>query len=356
MYRKLSAPQPEFGKLTSRMEQRNKNMWFRRRVLLLIFAIAICPSMHVLAADMQLYGTGDGDSRWFELFSNAFVQLDQGTGHPKQDVFFSVLPGASSPQQLEDFDPLTFDPQIFQPLGGSAIDVFPRDEAFDLGVATYDDQTITGSGFEMAAITGYDVDFAQNIADDDSVISRSYATTIGTVAGTFSFLDGQLIDAQLNVEITFTYDFSPQGGLQDYVGQFSLTGNQFDLFVDGSFSTGGSPLRYIWDSSGTVDQVLEASADSDLDLDVDGGDFLTWQRGFGSSGDELGPANGNFNGDTAVNAADLVVWQHQYGESGSGAFVTVAASVPEPSTLAGLGWILLFAFLGSRRWFYCLEF
>ncbi len=52
--------------------------------------------------------------------------------------------------------------------------------------------------------------------------------------------------------------------------------------------------------------------DYDLDGDVDGNDFLIWQRNFGSSGPAL-PADGNADG--SVDAADYTVWRDNYGTS-----------------------------------------
>jgi len=82
---------------------------------------------------------------------------------------------------------------------------------------------------------------------------------------------------------------------------------------------------------GDVSQVItytfaEAPAgpdgDFDGDQDVDGADFLEWQR-------ELG---------TTLGASDLVDWQTNYG-SGSLSTVSAVSAVPEPSSLflAGLG-------------------
>ena len=56
--------------------------------------------------------------------------------------------------------------------------------------------------------------------------------------------------------------------------------------------------------------------DFDMDEDVDGADFLAWQRGFGAT----------------YNAGDLNDWQANYGAT-PGALAT-STSVPEPSTLA----------------------
>ncbi|RIK83872.1 MAG: hypothetical protein DCC67_05595 [Planctomycetota bacterium] len=71
-------------------------------------------------------------------------------------------------------------------------------------------------------------------------------------------------------------------------------------------------------------------ADFDGDGDVDGADFLTWQRHLNATG-QTNNDNGDANHDGSVNAADLGVWRAQFGSSPAGA---VAAAVPEPA--AGL--------------------
>jgi hypothetical protein len=71
-----------------------------------------------------------------------------------------------------------------------------------------------------------------------------------------------------------------------------------------SLFEGGSP--------GTDGELNEPdSADFDSDGDVDGRDFLAWQRGHGMATPTR--ANGDANNDGQVNAADLLVWQGQYG-------------------------------------------
>jgi hypothetical protein len=76
-------------------------------------------------------------------------------------------------------------------------------------------------------------------------------------------------------------------------------------------------------------------ADFDGDGDVDGRDFLAWQRGFGlTSGATL--AQGDANGDGAVNDADLEFWSSQYGSEPLSALhlppSALNSSIPEPST------------------------
>lgn len=54
------------------------------------------------------------------------------------------------------------------------------------------------------------------------------------------------------------------------------------------------------------------SADFDSDGDVDGRDFLIWQRGYGKAGTAL-RSDGDANSDTDVDSDDLTVWNNQYG-------------------------------------------
>jgi hypothetical protein len=72
------------------------------------------------------------------------------------------------------------------------------------------------------------------------------------------------------------------------------------------------------------------TADFDDDGDVDGRDFLTWQRGFGINDGTALLADGDANDDGNVNGADLTVWQSQYGEPGH--LTAGVTAVPEPST------------------------
>lgn len=80
------------------------------------------------------------------------------------------------------------------------------------------------------------------------------------------------------------------------------------------------------------------SADFDSDGDVDGSDFLIWQRGYGNQ-NGVARSDGDANGDGLVDAADLGLWRNQFSGAVSG---RSAVAVPEPSTLALLlfGWLL----------------
>ena len=75
--------------------------------------------------------------------------------------------------------------------------------------------------------------------------------------------------------------------------------------------------------------VIAENADFDSDGDVDGRDFLIWQRGFGGAGSL---ATGDANSDGQVNADDLAIWQNQYGSVPE--LNAASTAVPEPSSLA----------------------
>jgi hypothetical protein len=95
----------------------------------------------------------------------------------------------------------------------------------------------------------------------------------------------------------------------------------------------------------TLDPVVADSADFDDDGDVDGNDFLVWQRGLGTTGTAT-PMDGDANDDGNVDAADLGVWQSQFGDTGVAA--TVATAIPEPAG-ATLLCLAALAIAGRRR-------
>ena len=83
------------------------------------------------------------------------------------------------------------------------------------------------------------------------------------------------------------------------------------------------------------------TGDFDEDGDVDGADFLTWQRSFGL--DDGGDAD--FDGDTDEN--DLLIWQAGYGQPA--ALASASAVVPEPTSVLMLCIGFIGAALGRRR-------
>lgn len=117
-----------------------------------------------------------------------------------------------------------------------------------------------------------------------------------------------------------------------------------DAVIPTLFSEGGSINCMGWfpqGSGGTVyfDDAYLATGilasegvggDFNNDNDVDGADFLTWQRHFGDS--NASHAEGDADRSTAVNGDDLAVWSSQFG--GTPAAERTSASVPEPTSFA----------------------
>jgi hypothetical protein len=70
-----------------------------------------------------------------------------------------------------------------------------------------------------------------------------------------------------------------------------------------------------------------ATGDFDNDQDVDGADFLAWQKGLAASSPQR--SDGDSNGDGDVDADDLAAWAAQFGAAG-------VAAVPEPASAVSL--------------------
>jgi hypothetical protein len=89
------------------------------------------------------------------------------------------------------------------------------------------------------------------------------------------------------------------------------------------------------------------NADFNGDGVVDGSDFLTWQRGFGTVGNAT-LEQGDANDDGLVDAADLSIWREAFGAVAPAGGATAASSVPEPTaTTLGIAAAALLA--GSVR-------
>jgi hypothetical protein len=94
-----------------------------------------------------------------------------------------------------------------------------------------------------------------------------------------------------------------------------------------------TPLDYAmfadvgWDVSS---KLLGVHGDNDLNEQVDGRDFLLWQRTFGATGINIA---GDANGDERVDEYDLWLWQQNHGMRVAASLVVANIQVPEPSVL-----------------------
>lgn len=123
-------------------------------------------------------------------------------------------------------------------------------------------------------------------------------------------------------------------------------------FNDSTFTSGRAGIVHNENDDNTIGVFRFATAqdtplpdlvagDYDCDRDVDGADFLLWQRDFGSTINLA--ADGN--GDLVVDGLDLDVWKASFGASATAAI----AAVPEPSSLVLLATAALGACFRKRR-------
>jgi hypothetical protein len=153
--------------------------------------------------------------------------------------------------------------------------------------------------------------------------------------------DWTLIEFEVNTE--WTDAEATAAGFRQTPGNGSSTttvawADMWDDIVHNEFMTGsrftpgtGPPGEYynffgIDDVTVETIEDTEENADFDGDGDIDGADFLTWQRGV-SVGTTLG--EGDADGDEDVDAADLAIWESQFGGAQAN-----AGQVPEPGALA----------------------
>jgi hypothetical protein len=124
--------------------------------------------------------------------------------------------------------------------------------------------------------------------------------------------------------------------------------------IDNEADATGAIVGYAYESTPGVEILagdsgpVAPNADYNDDGDVDGADFLLWQRQFSESVTAFSGADGNGNG--MVDAPDLALWKSGFGSATAAGSVATAA-VPEPGSLllGGIGGLLLIGRFALRR-------
>ncbi len=189
---------------------------------------------------------------------------------------------------------------------------------------------INGTGTTFA-LDGYSIESAGgaltpvgwNSLDDQNVGNwlQNLATSNGLVETSFLGAAALAPGGQIALGNVFAV-----GGMQDVVGRYSTQDGLINL-LNVEFSSAG------------------LTGDYDLDGDVDGRDFLVWQRTLGTNVTPGSGADGDGNG--SIGAGDLTVWRNNFGQTLA---VAAAGVVPEPgAALLGLSATLCAVASRSRR-------
>lgn len=194
---------------------------------------------------------------------------------------------------------------------GDDIDSFTHDfGAVTLGSTM---PTFDFSVFNLESTTGFTagLELDQILAGGDSA---ALTTDLDLFGG------DSMLDAGEGLAFSAAFDTSIVG---DFLATYTLSFSDED--VPGATDLESLEITLM----GTIEAAAD-SADFDTDGDIDGGDYLTWQRGF-AIGASL--SEGDANGDASVDAADLSIWQQQFAAASA---VGGVHAVPEPASLAML--------------------
>ena len=250
----------------------------------------------------------------------------------------------------------------------SSTDLEPGPNGFTLALWTYKTASNTLATEEQIA-QKYGDGYGYYIVTDDAVGGdnpmKIEAGTTRTPYFRYSFLEGDAIGGDWR-HLALTYDGSPATGHTNNTATLYVDGvpatinhksrwgpNNNSLFFGAASHNPGFPLHHyagVYDEIALFDEVLSETdinllmdegieqfmggggitGDLDGDGDVDGDDFLLWQRNFPVLDGTAGSSSGDANGDGNVDGDDFLVWQRNF------PYPTAISSVPEPNSLAML--------------------
>jgi hypothetical protein len=195
------------------------------------------------------------------------------------------------------------------------------------------------------AITRGDTRGIYNAAQEEAFVDNF--SPAGTTWAFLSNNPDKTLAATNYADLTFedwqTANGGGGGGPPATVGQSAVLHLvEQDIYLDIQFTAWGvgSPAG---GSFAYHRAAITPSADFDRDGDVDGRDFLTWQRNYGLA--EVLQFEGDADFDGVVTADDLAVWQESYT-----APLTAINSVPEPAGLLLVGMAIAAGMFARNRY------
>ena len=200
-------------------------------------------------------------------------------------------------------------------IGGGGLDVLnggQGDDRLEIGDGNF--RRVTGgTGIDtLALVVGLNLDL--------TAISDNRLQEIEQIDLAVSGANHLTLNKQEVLRLSDTSNtFIVLGNAEDTVDQGSgwqLVGTELIDTVTFKRLEQGEAVLFVADSI-NLTQAIGLAADFDTDGDVDGADFLAWQRGFGTQAPNATPADGDADNDQDVDAADLGIWQGQFGSNAS---------------------------------------
>lgn len=189
---------------------------------------------------------------------------------------------------------------------------------------------VTGDFNETAASRGGYAALVRRRTAGEFQLDNSYFESGAPLGKTFHGYNGGVNGSPIDFVFSSTSDFQ------------AISGEIIHTTFDGLYPSDHYPVEVV------LDVTPKIFGDYDEDNDVDGTDFLVWQRAFGTTSFDS-PADGNSDG--TVDVEDLDLWRDQFGTMVSSQTSAPWQAIPEPSTVLLLlgGEIALIVINGIRR-------
>ncbi len=260
-----------------------------------------------------------------------FLNDSLPSGGTSADGFFdTTATDALHSIKLEDIDTSPGDPTRVV-LGDQDSGVFTFDFDLDFGSGSFD---AASSGFSITQIQAHHDATNNAIGDADNVdwtaptVLNGISYPEGLIFVNEDYTTGEIwINEPDGSNLTLIGDTGTNGSASESSGILDISGlvgyRPGSIVLTNNQGSNAS-LSVLINPDATL-EVADPNADFDGDSDVDGTDFLTWQRNYESG---TSPSQGDADFDADVDGDDLSVWEAQFGGASS-----QLAGVPEPPSL-----------------------